>query len=364
MAIIFTDGFEAYADVASDALKSTMCLDDRYIGAGTNTFTSGMLSLGTPGKMLPGTADGQYLSFSTSTSTLNRIMLNFTPTTSICVGFHVMTAAAVANLITLFNTSAMSASNDVIQLYTTGSTLFVKGNVAYSGTATLTNNVWNYIEFQVTTSGQTMTFNLYLNGQLVLNRVNVQALSSTVSYQSINGLSIGKGNTNWVTGSTAVQNYDNFYVTTGERLGLTYMVPVTPASDTAQKQWIPIDGTTNYNNVNDQTLSTGQTYVAANNVNDLDYYSVSQINRLDGNTNILGVLPYMQAIGSPLGNTSVDLNIKNGSTETNILTSNLSNNRVAVVSRPTSILTTNPSNSSTWTISDVQNMQLGIKRSS
>lgn len=363
MAIIFTDGFEAYSDTASDPLKTTMCLDDRYIGGNASTFSSGFLSLNTPGKMLPGTSAGQYLSFSSSTSTTNRIMLNFNSTTSICVGFHVMVAGSSSNLITLFNTNAASASNDVIQLYTSGTVLFVKGNVAYSGTATLTANIWNYIEFQVTTSGQTMTFNLYLNGQLVLNRVNVQALSSTVSYQNINGISIGRGNTNWVAGS-GIQSYDNLYITTGERLGLTYMAPVAPSADTVQKQWVPVDGTTNYNNVNDQTLTTGQTYVVANNVNDLDYYNVSQINRLDGNTTILGVLPYMQSIGSTLGTTSVDLNLKNGSTETLVATSSLPANRIAVVTRPTSLVTSNPATSAAWTISDVQNMQLGIKRSS
>ncbi|MCK9529373.1 MAG: hypothetical protein M0R77_02220 [Gammaproteobacteria bacterium] len=362
MAIIFTDGFEAYADSASDALKTSMCLDDRYIGGGGSTFS--FLSLGSPGIMMPGTPPGQFLSFSNSTSSNNRLMINFAPTTSICAGFHVMTNAGSANLITFFNSSASSASNDVIQLYTSSNVLFVKGQVAYSGTATLTTGTWNYIEFQVTTNGQTMTFNLYLNGQLVLNRSNVQALSSTVSYQNIDSLSIGRGNTSWVSGSGAIQNYDNFYVTTGERLGLTYMVPVVPVSDTAQKNWLPSDGADNFAVVNDQIIGTSQTYVTANNVNDADYYDITQINRIDGNTQVLGVLPYMQAAGSPLGTTSVELKMKNNTTETVVATASLSASRVSSVTRPSSIMTTNPSTSTAWNLADVQNMQLGIKRSS
>ena len=364
MAIIFTDGFEAYSDSASDALKTSMCLDDRYIGGGSSTFTGPYLSLGSPGVMTPGTPPGKYLSFSNVSSSVNRLMINFTPTTSICAGFHVMTNSGSANLITFFNSSASSASNDVIQLYTSGNVLFVKGQVAYSGSATLTTGTWNYIEFQVTTSGQTMTFNLYLNGQLVLNRSNVQALSSTVSYQNIDSLSIGRGNTNWVSGSGAIQNYDNFYVTTGERLGLTYMVPVVPVSDTAQKNWLPSDGNDNFAVVSDQIIGTSQTYITANNVNDLDYYNVTPINRIDGNTQVLGVVPYMQSAGSPLGTTSIELKIKNDTTETVIATASLLANRVSSVTRPPSILTVNPSTSTDWLLSDVQNMQLGIKRSS
>lgn len=217
---------------------------------------------------------------------------------------------------------------------------------------------WNNIELEITTSTTVGEARMYLNGKIIASVSGVNFSTST-SNININYVSITptNGNSSWGT------KYDDFYITnTNQRLGEVHITTLAPSADTVQKQWSPSAGLTNYTQVRSTSYENAQ-YITANNHNLKDLYELDNLASYVTSTNS-GIVA-TRTIGSGyklfFGESNVSLIIKSGPTETAGPGIDLYEGLTAIFPLAQMINEINPNTGLVWTITDINNLQVGIK---
>lgn len=359
MAIIFIDGFDRYrtSPIVNAGTAQVFTIDQNFNlpPSSFNGFT--FIS---PGIIIPGMTPGNYLQFPTTNTDGNRLIANVGTRTSLCISSH-FRFANTSNIFALYNNNATAVA-DIVQVCIESSMIMsvrARGTI-YSTGIVMEVNRWYHIELQITFSGQTMSYTLYLDGVSVGTQTNVPALSATVAYQNINSVSIGKGISGWLT-SPGISGYDNFVISDGERIGAVYISQLSPDADTVDKDWIPARGSTNFSMVNTNPDIDSPNNVHAKVINDKDIYSLTDVPVPTSLVQIVGIATYGQYRPSPYSDSSVRSFVVTGGSEVGSNTLNLTGSRVFVNNQGI-VIQNNPTTSSAWTAAQLNSLQIGIER--
>lgn len=360
MALLFSDGFDLYTTTASGS--GGYSIRDTFTGfvngAANISFSTGAgHSSGDPngrvmtiGPVVNGTANG--------TPRYTPIPVTL-PGRSFCIGAYIKVgssglsndtpifqAASSAGL--EFNVSAGNSSSDPWQL--------VLGPVNTGSIFNLTSFYFiEWISQQRTDNPNNCDFFVYVNGNLTLQQLNVSTFTS--GSQTWSAIRLCPGVNIQLSGTTRPITYDNLYVTDGNRLGPINIRVLVPTADTAQKDWTPISGTSNFNMVNTGTFSGrgNMSYdPGEEDLYDLTSYTLAaghQILQVDavGIFNLTGV-----------GNSQCRVNMRLNSTTYNGDTASPTSSNVNVQSRIT--MTENPITSQRWSQIDINNLFIGPER--
>lgn len=218
---------------------------------------------------------------------------------------------------------------------------------------------WHFYEFEMDFS-QTGFAKVYVDGSLVLT-VNGDMRSLSTNLSTSDNLRF------YPTFRQSVYYYvddclfDDFYLTdTDQRLGDVNIITLRPSADTAQKQWVPSTGSSNYAMINSvQYSQTPTQYVTTNSVAN-DYYEFDDLP-----TSGIGVTGPIKAIrpNSYFSKTSI------GDTQTSQIMKVGTTPIVGIATRPleanmsfisTESYSVNPVTSSNWTRAEINSLTVGL----
>lgn len=368
MTLIYTEGFDYYSTAAPTDNTTGLHLGKRYLLNSTSSSITGTYMTIQPGFE----GRGGCLRSNTTNSVDNNIIYvigNYgpSPMTQLCFGMYYQTNSTTSSVIRFQNTGTTQSFielilnlNSNLSIISTSDT--INGSLVGNASAsTFPVNTWMYVEVVINISGSTASVQVYQENSLVINLPSLNWYGSGNGVFGIEQIFFGKST--YARINNRLQYFDHCYMTTGERLGPTEIRSLLPSADTAQKQWSPSTGTTNFNLVNETTISSTSpgmtTLVSASTNGYKDYYSVSGTIARDSGAQIKAVQPYIFASSPGSYSEIIDSNIKSGSTESIYDISVVPYTGNTFLYR-VPFLTTNPNTSSPWTYLDLQSMQLGL----
>lgn len=352
MAILFSDGFDYY-NATSGNNNELINISTRYPGV-VSTWAS-YFSYST------GYSGGQSLVFNTSSSTSNSVPIPIGNTlTSITMGAHIY----LPNLSNDLDIFTIKAPNGAYVILSSGNTSgFLATRISASGSTAaryasipLSASTWWYVELhaEVTSTNQILV-NVYLNGTNVFTFTGT-GFSATPYYWS--SFTIGKATLN----NSGSYRMDNFYLSDGEVLGPINISTLVPDGDTLQKDGIPINGTTNYNMVNDISSPTMDSNVLLKTDLATDYYTVGDLSLVNTNDTVVSVQGISYSTTDDISSTfRSGPQLKSLSTEATDSIPMIPGFTIPQIAT-TSHVRTDPNTGSPWSTAGVNNVQLGIRR--
>lgn len=351
MAILFSDGFDYY-NTTSGSNNELINISTRYpsvVSTWANFFS-----------YTAGYSGGQSLLFSTSSSTSNSIPVPIPNTlTSVTMGAHVYFPSLSAE----FDFFKIAAPNGTYILLSVSSSGVINTRITGSGTSTARSSTfsiaaatWYYLELHAEVTGaDQILVSVYLNNTQVFLYTGT-GFTATPYYWS--SFTIGKSQL----GNSGAYRMDNFYLSDGEILGAINISTIVPSGDTAQKDGIPVNGTTNYNMVNDINAPTMDTNILLKTDLATDYYTtngISLVNTDDTVISVQGLSYSMSGDASSSVRTSVQLSSSSTETTDSIpLLPGVTSPQIVTSSH----IRVDPATNSTWTLSGVNSAQLGVRR--
>jgi hypothetical protein len=142
-----------------------------------------------------------------------------------------------------------------------------------SASGLLVANTYNYLEVEIVLSTSVGRITIYLNGGQVLNLTGINTANAgagTTADTFFLNLDNG-GNA-----PSSIEIDDVYVIDTAAKLGERRVETLRPSADTAQKDWTPSTGATNFGVVDDTTADATD-YVAASTVGNLDLYDLSDL---------------------------------------------------------------------------------------
>jgi hypothetical protein len=217
-----------------------------------------------------------------------------------------------------------------------------------NGNRKMMANTWHYIECEIVISDTVGVFKCWLDGVEVINLTNVD----TAQTANINVASVSLP---VVSARDANCYYDDMYITDGARLGEVRIVSLVPTGDTADKDWVPNSGVTNYTQVDDVVSDLDTTYVQGSVVGDLDFYALSDLPAsLD---NIIAVAPTFYSKKTDAGARTTRSVVKSNTDIAN----GPAVPETASYTMKQHFQLTDPQGGGAWTQARVNAMQLGIE---
>ena len=138
-------------------------------------------------------------------------------------------------------------------------------------------------------------------------------------------------------------------------LGPQRIYTLRPNADTIEKDWVPSSGATNYLMVDDVVVDADATYVTASTVGDYDLYDIPNYPVATGT--IQAVNHIVWARKTDAATRTITSTIKSGATTTDSSQYTLSANFVGY----STLYEANPNTSASWTVTDINNLQIGQK---
>lgn len=284
----------------------------------------------------------RYSTVSPSNNNINPIFqLMYDNNTNICVYLKYVIGGG---FIPIFTKILSNNSNDFIAV----------GNLLQTG---FKLSDWHYYELELDCS-TTGFARFYVDGNMVLELSNYDfsagSIQLTNRFRTYAG--IWQGVSVSISTTTA---FDDFYITnTDTRLGQIRIQAIRPSADTAQKDWIPSTGSTNYNIVNKIGLSSG-TYVSTNIQDAIDLYEVGDLTDSTGISNIIGIKASSYSDKNMFGEANYNIILNSNLDTINFPKADLFEQRIALNE---TIMENNPIIDAPWTVGDINNLQIGISR--
>jgi hypothetical protein len=210
-----------------------------------------------------------------------------------------------------------------------------------SAAGVLAINAWAYIEVEFVRHATAGVFNVYVNGTAVLSLSSQNTGATDITSIRIDGLN-------------QVQSFDDLYTTdSSTRLGECRVDLLPPSADTAQKDFTPSTGTTNYNMVNETQYNEDTNYVSAATVGNKDLYDVTDLPFTPAS--VYAVKVTWRARKDDATTRTVRANLKSGATTANGATKAMG----ASYQSYSDVYVTDPNTSAAWTVSAVNAIQVG-----
>lgn len=195
--------------------------------------------------------------------------------TTLCMGFAYIMPTTIGNVLShpylelcRFYDSAAAAQVDLVVdlagnlLVVRGSTVIATGNRKKR----LKNGAWHYIEFKAFVSDTVGTAEAWIDGTKVIDANNLDTKNTAnTDFRWVGFPPNG--------GQQDPAYYDDVYVTDGNRLGDLRMTNLLPTADTADKDFVPNAGGTNYTQVDEVVPDLDTTFVQGSTVGDLDFFT-------------------------------------------------------------------------------------------
>lgn len=214
-----------------------------------------------------------------------------------------------------------------------------------TSTATFVNGVWTYIGIELVRHASSGSFNVYQDGVKILGKTGVNT----------GGSDIGGVGLECNTGS-GYALFDDVYCVDGSTwIGEARISSARPAADTAQKDWVPNSGSTNYSRVNETTVDGDTSYVSASAVDAKDLYELSTLGYTPND--IFGIQNVIVARKDDAATRTIAPVTLSGSTETVGASKAMSTSYTTALQ----LLDQNPDTSTPWTPSDIADLQVGMK---
>lgn len=217
-----------------------------------------------------------------------------------------------------------------------------------NGNRKLMSSTYHYIECEIVVSDTVGVFKAWIDGVQVIDLTNIDTLQTANA--NISTISIPMFST-----QEAEYYYDDLYITDGARLGEIRIVSLSPTADTADKDWVPNSGVTNYTQVDDVVSDLEATYVQGSVVGDLDLYTFAALPA--SMDNIIAVAPLHYSRKTDAGVRSTRGVIKSGSDIAN----GPATPETSAYSTKQFIQTVDPQGGGAWTQARVNGMQVGVE---
>lgn len=334
MSLIFFDGFDTYG-------TSNLLLDwTQSIGTNAINNTGGRRS----GGALYSPNNAHLNNAITPVHAVSRSLpSNFT--TFICgVAFEASIFHVVKNIITFRDSGTRQLEVGV----NTAGQLFVSraGTVLATSGASISLNVYNYIEIKATINNTTGSYEVRLNGNNVLSATNVDTQNTANAF--INEVLLGAYERALGDTTLCTHKYDDFYFcdTTGSTnnnfLGDIRVDAIYPTADGFYTQWTTSTGTDHYALV-DETDPNTTDYNSDGTIGNKDSYVMQNPPSLIAQS-ILGVKTKVAALKDDAGARSLKLGVRSGSTNGLSAAQGLSTSQAYY----SHILETDPNTSAAW----------------
>lgn len=217
-------------------------------------------------------------------------------------------------------------------------------------------NVWHWIEFKATCrTGVNGSAEVRLNGVTILSITGVNTANSGVD--GIDQVRFGSG----ASGSTTDNRWDDCIIwdTTGsvnnDFFGDTRIETLRPDGDTAQIDFTPDSGVTNWTQIDDATQDGDSTYVESAIPGDQDLYTTSDITGAPITFKAIQLVTYARKTDAGPG--SISTVISEGTT----ITVNTPQVVVTSFTFLNDIHEINPDTSAAWTQTEIDGMEIGIE---
>lgn len=218
-----------------------------------------------------------------------------------------------------------------------------------SAAGVIKSATWHSIEFACSISDTVGTVDIVVDGVNVLSLTGQDTRNGTPT--TINRIIMGGNNGTY----NSVTRIDDLYITDSlTLLGPMRIETLYPNADTAQKQWIPSTGSTNYTTI-DETLLSSSDYVYSNTVGNFDLYDFGNLSTTPTSISAVQVVPVAQK--DDVGLRAIASTVKSGSSTTDSANFYLGSSWNLVPR----IMNTDPNTSTAWTASAVNSIQAGPK---
>lgn len=216
------------------------------------------------------------------------------------------------------------------------------------------SGVWHYVEVEITISNSVGVFNIYVDGNLQLSLSGVDTQSTGNNY--MNRILIGNvGRFNGPSGGTP--QYDDFYMTnTLARLGERRVETLRANADTAQKDFTPNSGVTNYTQVDETLVDGNTTYVQSGVIGAQDLYDLGDLSTIPAIIDAINVVSF--ALKTDATTRGIYNSIKSGSVDSD---GTASMNLASAYLRYNRIVNLNPNGNAPWTTPAINALQIGPK---
>jgi hypothetical protein len=336
MSILFADGFDTYASAAQ-------CLgrwgtQDGTIGTTAGRDGAGAIQYATnsPGQtgtvVLPTTRTTLFLTFPWKQNGYGNLSVG-----TIC---KILDASATTIL-----SVAVDASTHTVKIFRGDPTT----NLLLTSTTTISTGTWYHLQLKVVIDGTTGSLDLRIN----------QGAEGTFSGNTQGGSGGAKtimpGGSN---GSGFTLTVDDFVISDDQNgqnddfLGDCAVSPYHPDADTAQKDFTPDSGGTNYTQVDEANADGDTSYVESSNIGDKDRYEITP-----GLTGV--AIKAVQVCTVAKGGGNLKHLIKSGATE-DASASALPTDAGTYKSQAT-LWETNPDTSNPWTVSELDSAEIGVE---
>lgn len=331
MANRFIEGFDGYSAVAG-----VVGVESRWLASSTANLT-----------LVAGRFDGQAIRGTSSSYLSAPVKGSPYQQGALGVAVQIQTASALGRLITLSN--GADAPQITIAVDGIGRLLLYRGSQSgtflAASTVALSVGVWYYIEVEFRIDDPAGYVRVYVNGgEFVTYTGNTIGVSGNATFGRLG-----------ILGASSVQaTIDDIYVEDGTiRLGEARVQTQRPAADTAQKDFTPSSGTSNYSRVNENLVDGDASYVASSTVGDEDLYDLADMSATP--QDIFAVQVRIVARKDDAATRAIKSVIKSGATvsvgEEFFLSSSYTTH--------TDIYDVNPDTGVAWTKTDVDNLQIG-----
>lgn len=225
---------------------------------------------------------------------------------------------------------------------------FTTTKIGQTAAAVIPANAWTYIEFEIVISATVGVVNIYVNSVqvLALSAVNTKAQTSG----AIDLLQFFPG------ANTINMAVDDFYMTSvATKLGECRVETVRPTADTAQKDWTPSSGTTNFSRVNEATVDGDTSYISSATPGQIDLYDFADLSSAP--STIHAVQTTVIARKDDATARTIRSKVKSGATTGNGVTTGLGTSYTPI----RDIFTTDPNTSAAWTGANFNAAQVGVE---
>jgi hypothetical protein len=245
-----------------------------------------------------------------------------------------------------------SSTAFLVNLWMDGTGKLVVNNSSSSATAgtiycssssavfTGSGGIWHYVEATLDTAAGTIS--VYVDGNLVCSASGITFAASISNYQLY--ASSAGGTIDW----------DDHYVTDGDRLGPCRCVTLAPAADTAQANSTPSTGTARHSCVDDIPSNGDTDYVSDSTVNDSDLYTINALP-------VGSLVEAMQTILMSRIDDATPHNIESVIQSGGVAASGSAYTNTSNYGVKRDIFLTDPATGSAWTEAGIDNLEIGWK---
>lgn len=340
MSLLLIDGFDMYNGVGSN-----LGLGAKWSRVGTRQF------------MVSGRFGGQAFQSSPSGGTFGAATTQFAANSSLGLGIALFVSTFQTDN-TIYQITFLSGATYTfgLQIRSDGSIWAYRATGAAAGTSlgssavgVIVLSTWHFLELALVIDNTVGSVTIKVDGATVLTLTGVD--TNNVS-GTANVLQLGSTGGNF---SGGVLSWDDLYLTNGATLGERRVETLRAAADTAQKDFTPLTGTSNFAMVDETTVDGDTSYVQAAVVGNRDLYTLGPLSSTPTTIDAVQVVSFAEKTDATTR--AIYNSVQSAGTDSDGSQFNIP----ASYGRFDRLLATDPNGGGAWTPSRVNGLLVGPK---